>query len=77
MSKRDELYEEASNKIRSNMHRAIELIRMVRELMPANKIPEYDYDFYEVLGIALEALNKNEELFDKHEADIMKLKFEE
>ncbi len=73
MSTEETVYDDTYLRVRTNNYRVLELIRMVRELMPVNKESENGHDFIEVLGIAQDALKENEDLFDKYEEDTLRI----
>lgn len=74
MSTKEALCDEMYLRVRRNNYRVLELIRMVRELMPVQKKSDKEYDFIEVLGIVQDTLKENEDLFDKYEEDTLQMK---
>lgn len=73
MSTEEKVYDDTYRRVRTNNYRVLELIRMVRELMPIKKESNNEHDFSELLGIAQDALKENEDLFDKYEEDTLRI----
>ncbi len=73
MSTEEKVYDDTYRRVRTNNYRVLELIRMVRELMPIKKESNNEHDFIELLGIAQDALKENEDLFDKYEEDTLRI----
>lgn len=74
MSTEEKVYDDTYRRVRTNNYRVLELIRMVRELMPIKKESNNEHDFIELLGIAQDVLKENEDLFDKYEEDTLRIK---
>jgi len=73
VSTEEKVYDDTYRRVRTNNYRVLELIRMVRELMPIKKESNNEHDFIELLGIAQDALKENEDLFDKYEEDTLRI----
>ncbi len=73
MSTEEKVCDETYRRVRTNNYRVLELIRMVRELMPIKKESNNEHDFIELLGIAQDVLKENEDLFDKYEEDTLRI----
>lgn len=56
-----------------NNNRALEVVRMVRDLYPHDITEAPKYDFWEVLGIVQENLERNEKILTAHEKALLAL----
>lgn len=70
---REETLWKTYNQLTSNNARAINVIRMVRALLPDEQKSQDDYNFYEVLGVVQDVLQQNWDVLDRQEEVLMEL----